>query len=259
MTSDDRTYKQERAAARRERAKARAEQKQARKETNSGVFMGSIGSGSVSGIGNIGSSADGKFFNEGITNINGGEFVEAYIEGICNSRGSIKVTEKLDVEGIFNCSNDVEANKFICEGTANIKGNMRVREADIEGVVKVDGRLEADRINCEGVIRVTEEISADLVEARGAVLAREVVGEKVVIRCETNRFWRKFLPGNDELDLIEATTIELRRVHAKVINGHDIRIGHKCRIGHVDCSGTLYIDPTAEVGEITGEYERLTS
>ncbi|MCL2756638.1 MAG: hypothetical protein FWD43_00970 [Coriobacteriia bacterium] len=206
------------------------------------------------GIGNIGSK-DGVFFAEGISNIYGGEFREMYIEGICNSGSNIKA-ERLDIEGVFNCDGSIDADDFYCEGTAQIRGNVRSKVLNVEGVTEIKGRLEADSIICAGLIRVAEEISSDLINARGAVFAREIVGDTVRIRSEIRNFWRSFLSGRETIDLIEATTIELHRVHAKVVSGQDIHIGYDCQIDRIDCSGTLYIDPTARVGEIVGQYTR---
>ena len=49
------------------------------------------------------------------------------------------------------------------------------------------------------------------------------------------------------VQLIEATTIELRGVTAGTVNGQDVRTGPYCGIGNLDCNGTLYVDPKAEV------------
>ncbi|MCL1797064.1 MAG: hypothetical protein FWG24_01890 [Eggerthellaceae bacterium] len=213
------------------------------------------------GAGGIGSVElhEGSYYVEGITNIFGGEFKEMYIEGICNNKGAIKA-EKLDVEGIFNCEGAIEADDFYCAGTANINGDVRSKSMNVEGIADIKGKLETTSIICEGVIHVAEEVSADSIKARGALVAREIVGDEVKIFSEVRRgllfIWRKKL---GVIDLIEATQIELHRVRAKVVSGQNIRIGPKCEIEKVDCSGTLFIDPTARVGEITGTHERALS
>jgi hypothetical protein len=56
-----------------------------------------------------------------------------------------------------------------------------------------------------------------------------------------------------KIDLIEATTVSIQKVHAHSVNGHDVTIGPACRIDRVDCTGTLTIDPTAEIAEIVGQ------
>jgi len=209
----------------------------------------------ISGIGDI-SSHDGTSFVEGIADVRGGDFKELYIEGISNNTGDIKAG-KIDIEGIFDCEGSIEVEQLLCEGVSTIKGSVRAKEVIIEGVVTVDGSLESDKIMCKGVLRVDQEISADLIKARGAVTASEIVGEDILIRNEIKKWLRPFMTKKKiTVQLIEATTIELHRVLAIAVNGHDIHIGPKCKIERVDCSGSLYLDPTAEVGEITGEYER---
>ncbi|MCL1890461.1 MAG: hypothetical protein FWG00_00270 [Coriobacteriia bacterium] len=242
--NDKREFKQIKKAAKAERKEARKRMK-ARTKGDGG--LGSL------------EMHEGSYFVEGITNIFGGEFKEMYIEGICNNKGPIKA-DKLDVEGIFNCDGPIDADDFYCEGTASIKGDVRSKTMNVEGVTDIKGKLETTSIICEGVLRVADEISADTVKARGAVFAREIVGDEVTIRSEVRSrlffIWRnKF----GVIDLIEATNIELHRIRAQVVNGQNIRIGHKCKIDKVDCSGTLFIDPTAQVGEIVGDFERLVN
>ena len=208
------------------------------------------------GIGEV-FSREGKVFVEGITNIHGGEFDELFIEGVCNCSSDI-VAKKLDVEGIFNCTGRVESEKLSCEGTAQIKSDVRAKEMSVEGVMEIKGRLEADHIMCWGVIHATEEVSADVVEAKGIIHAREIVGDKIIIRSEVRTWLRRFLHRYEVINFIEATNVELHRVNAKVVNGHDIHIGQRCVIDKIDCSGTLYVHPTAEIGEVVGNYELVT-
>ena len=51
---------------------------------------------------------------------------------------------------------------------------------------------------------------------------------------------------------------ELRGVTAGTVNGQDVRIGPYCRIGNLDCNGTLYVDPKAEVKNLTGNYTQVS-
>ena len=246
MVYDKQTFKQDKKAFKNDKKAAKKQVKESWKNSNYGF----------SGVGDI-SSDENRTFVDGVTNMNGGEFKELFVEGVCNFFDSINA-EKLGVEGVFSCKGDITSKIFYCEGVATITGNVRANEVSVEGVVEIRGSLEADKISCEGVIRTEGEISADLVMARGAIFAREIVGEKIVIKSEVKGFMaRKFINKRDVADLIEATTIELHRVNAKVVNGHDIRIGYKCNIDSIDCSGTLYLDPTAKVGEIKGNYQRI--
>ena len=244
MTTAKDDFKRDRRQMKQERKTAKEQVKNAYREMHH----------NFSGIGEV-LSHDGKTFVDGISNFRGGEFGELFIEGICSCSEDITAS-KINVEGVFNCNGNLNADEFFCEGTAQIKGNIRANEIDVSGIMEIKGRLEADKIICEGVIRVEGEISADLVQARGAIVAREILGDKVVIRSEVRSFFRRFLHRYERVNFIEATVVELHRVNAKTVNGHDIYIGRKCKIDRIDCSGTLFVDPTAEVTEIVGKYER---
>jgi cytoskeletal protein CcmA (bactofilin family) len=240
----DKEFKQQRKSEKR----ARKEMRKSLKNTK-GTTTG--------GIGEV-HTQEGKVFVEGITNIHGGNYQELFIEGVCNSSNDI-TSKKLDVEGVFNCNGNLEADELFCEGTAHINGNVRAKTLNVEGLANIDGKLEADHVSCWGLVRVQEEISADVIEAKGLIVGREIVGDSVLIRSEVHAWLRPHILKKYAINFIEATTIELHRVRAKLVNGHTIRIGKKCVIEKIDCSGTLYIHPQAKVNEVVGNYERLTT
>ena len=204
-------------------------------------------------------SNKGERVVEGVMVFGGGEFDALRVKGICTSEGPIQAG-RLDVNGVFTAQGNVHADDFICEGIVTIEGNLRVKKANIEGVTTVQGdKVEADRIRCGGVLTVGNQLSADLIEADGFINAREIVGDRIYIRSYRRGGIFNVLTKVREaftdldyskIDLIEATTIELRGVRAKSVNGQDIKIGPYCVIDRVDCSGLLEIDPGAKVGEV---------
>jgi hypothetical protein len=139
-----------------------------------------------------------------------------------------------------------------------IEGNMRVGTADIDGVVTVNGdKIEADRIDCDGVLSTEGEISADIIEADGLISAKEIVGDHIKIKSYRNPvvlFFSKRsgtkLPKFSRIDLIEGTTVELRGVQAKSVNGHDVNIGKNCEIEKVSASGVLIVHPSSKIAEV---------
>lgn len=194
---------------------------------------------------------------EGIGKINGGEFETFTVEGVCSCTNNIKA-EEVHIEGVFNCSGDVETNILYCEGVANFKSNIRAKRISVEGVLSEKGssKIEAEEINCEGVIKTGGEISADVVRVDGCIEAKEIVGDQIRINYHKhlNRFRNFFSPSRCEVDLIEATTIELCGVSAHTVNGKDITIGPDCRIENLDCSGVLFIDKHSNVKNLSGNY-----
>ena len=198
---------------------------------------------------------------EGVVTFPGGEFDMLRIDGVCTAEGSIEANS-VNINGVFTARRDVYANELDCDGVVTIDGNLRMKKADINGVVTVHGdKVEADFIRCDGVLTAEKQVSADIIEAQGFVNAKEIVGDRIRIGSfRKSSIFKLFMKIKEtmtnsdfsKIDLIEATTIELRGVRAKNVNGHDVTIGPACIIDRVDCSGTLSIDETAKVGEVVG-------
>jgi hypothetical protein len=202
---------------------------------------------------------------DGILSIAGGTYEYLTIDGICNCSGNL-TAKKLKINGILNCDMNLEADDFDCDGVANVKENMRAGIIDVDGYMNIgrkssSSKLEATEIRCRGVITClgNGEINADLIDAEGYINASEIVGEKVIIKSQTSILMKWLASKWSKVDTIEATTIELSGVSAKVVNGHDIMVGENCVIDKLDCSGRLLIHPTATIKEITGDHVRVTS
>jgi len=117
----------------------------------------------------------------------------------------------------------------------------------------VSRNYEGTAITCNGYLQAKGDVSANIIKADGAIVAHSIVGDSVKIHSKTGGIIRRLVLGDkDVIDLIEATVVELRGVRALQVNGHDVRIGPKCEIERVDCSGTLVIDARAKVGQVTG-------
>jgi hypothetical protein len=196
----------------------------------------------------------------GVTTIPGGVFEKLKIDGVCTITSKMEGKD-LSVDGVFTCEDDVIADSFNCGGVVTIKGNLRAKELDIDGVATIRGnKLEADTIVCDGVLTSHGEVSADTIEADGFISAKEIVGDRIIIHSRKKNFFynlfaSKFLKYS-EVDLIEASFVELRHVRAKKVSGHDVIIGKGCIVACVDCSGTLRIDADAQVKETTGDYTK---
>lgn len=198
-----------------------------------------------------------NFKMEGIGTISGGEYDIVKIEGVGSCKGNIKANE-ISIEGVFDCNGDVETGLLYCEGVADFKSNIRAKKLVIEGVLseRSGGKIEAEEIVCDGAISTKGEVSADIINAEGCIEANEIVGDRIRINSRFTRGKILTLINRiqSKVKLIEATTIELRGVTAEVVNGNDITIGPKCNINTIDCSGVLFIDKTAKVNKITGNY-----
>lgn len=200
-----------------------------------------------------------NFNMEGIGTISGGEFDTITISGVGNCSNNIKA-ESIRIEGVFNCSGAIDAGVLFCKGVADFKSDIRAKKINVEGVLNEKGgtKIEAEEIICDGVIKTGGEISADVVRAKGCIEATEIVGDRITIntRYRINRFIKMFTKKHSDVKLIEATTIDLAGVNADQVNGKDITIGPECNIDNIECSGTLFIDGTSFVKNITGDYTR---
>lgn len=195
----------------------------------------------------------------GIGKINGGQYDSVHLEGVSSCSESIKA-DNIHIEGVFTCSGEVQAVTMLCEGVCDFKANIRAKKLTVSGVFneKEGTKVEAEEIICDGVIKSNGEIYADVLKADGCVSAKEIYGDQIRINTHysVNKIKRFFNTMKSEIKLIEATTVDLTGVMVDTVNGRDITIGPNCKIGSIDCSGTLAIDGSSTVGNLTGNYTR---
>ena len=210
--------------------------------------------GSFKGVGNM---ENGRI--DGVVTFPGGVYGDLDINGVTTVEGPLEAG-KLDIDGVFNARSDLSCLSIKASGVVTVDGNLRAQTANIQGVVTVHGnKVEADRIICDGILSTDGQVSADRIDASGFINAKEIVGDNISIQSYTRSFFfrmwislKEAVGSKDysKVDLIEATTINLRGVHAHTVSGHDVTIGPGCRIDRVDASGKLDIDQDAEVKEI---------
>lgn len=206
---------------------------------------------SFKGVGNM---ENGRV--DGVISFPGGVYGDLNINGVATAEGPLEAGQ-LDIDGVFNARSDLNCSTLKTTGVSTIDGNLRCSLIDASGVVTVHGsKVEADRIICDGVLSTDGQVSADVIDAQGFINAKEIVGDRISIQSYTRSFffrmWVKLkeaVGSHDysKVDLIEATTINLRGVHAHKVSGNDITIGPACVIETVDASGKLYIDQNAQV------------
>ena len=205
-------------------------------------------------------AVDGKI--DGVGTFQGGIYKTLKIDGVCTINGDIEA-ESIKVNGVCTCIGNIIAESFDCDGVLTVEGNLRAGEIEIDGVVTVNGKkIEADRIDCDGVLSTEGEISADFIKADGRLNAEEIVGDHIIIKS----YWSNGAKGlllllgekmrekwNSKIStigLIEGTTVELRGVRARSVNGQNVNIGKNCDIGIVDASRELIVHPTSIVAQV---------
>lgn len=196
---------------------------------------------------------------DGAAKIAGGEYGTLEVDGMATCTGNL-VAETVSADGMLKCEGDVKAGTLECDGMAKIRGTVQADRLDIDGMLKVSGnKIEANEIDCDGMIKVNGSISADSIRANGCIDAEEVTGESILVHSHRHFFVAFFHRTGSRVALIEATNVELRGVTADSVSGKDVRIGRGCRIGSVDCSGTLWISPWARVKNISGDYTSVNA
>lgn len=187
------------------------------------------------------------------------------VNGSFTCEGDVNA-DHIKVDGRMKCSGALTAVRVDVDGMTEVRGDVYAGELDVDGSLKVSAlKLEAQNIKCDGMIKVAGQISADVLDADGYISAREIVGDKITINSysHVSAFLRAlgglaiFGDFSSKAELIEATTVRLRGVTAQSVNGQDITIGPGCIIEHLDCSGTLSLDPGSTVRTITGTHTRV--
>lgn len=196
------------------------------------------------------------FIMDGVSRMAGGEFDKFTMDGVGTCTGDIKA-QRMQIDGVFTCEGRVETGLLDCDGVAKFKSDIIAKKVHIDGVVSVKNgtKIESDEIFCDGVIEVDGEVSADVIHVDGFIDAKEIVGDKISIFSRSRNFITNFFVRKcSKVELIEATTVELAGVKSRTVNGKDIIIGPHCKIENLDCSGTLFVHPSATVTNITGNY-----
>ena len=191
---------------------------------------------------------------EGVGKINGGDYGVIRIDGAGECAGDV-IAQTIKIDGKYKCQGVTKAELIDCDGMATFNGNVQVKTLRVDGLCKINsGSVEAEEVDCDGSMTVSGQISADTLLADGLIDAKEIVGDRVVIKSRISMLARLFIKHLSTADLIEATTIELEGVTARTVNGSDVTIGPGCRIETLDCSGRLFIHKDSTVKIITGDY-----
>lgn len=195
---------------------------------------------------------------EGTGHISGGEYGTVKVDGLGQCNGDLKA-ELLDVDGKFKCLGALQATTLECDGFAECTGSISAKAMKVDGMLNLqgEGSIEADTVRCDGCIKLHGQLSADEVRVSGSISAREIVGDRIVIHTFLGRLSRLFSVAQSQVELIEATHIDLVGVTANTVNGSEIIIGPGCVIENLDCNGKLTISPGAQVKNITGDYTRM--
>jgi len=227
-------------------------------------------------INGLGSSNGGQFH---LVTVNGRGTINTDLECTefeCNGSGTMKgkVTANLaKVNGNARFNGDVAGQKLTVDGSAKMDQNLYVKQVKVSGKATVAGRAECEEIKLHGLFTVEEDceaevfkgesrftigglLNADQVDIKiyGECKAKEIGGQTILVKqhkgSHIGSLFKPFFKTRLETDLIEGDKIELENTVAKVVRGHQVKIGPNCEIGLVEYTEKFSQDKNAIIGDI---------
>ncbi|PGV47017.1 polymer-forming cytoskeletal protein [Bacillus sp. AFS037270] len=231
----------------------------------------------------------GDLIINGLGSSNGGLFSLVTLNGIgtvnsdieceeldCNGSGTLKgnvAATNVKVNGNARFHGNIAGDKLKVDGTAKIAQNLSVKNVNVSGKVNVEGRVKAEQITIHGILTVGEDCEAESfkgkyrftiggllnaeqidVEVYGDCRAKEIGGQTITVKQHKGSFigaiFKPFFKNQLETDLIEGDKIVLENTVAKVVRGHQVKIGPNCQIGVVEYTDEFSQDKNSVVGDI---------
>lgn len=192
-------------------------------------------SGSTEFTGNI-IAKDARF--GGVSKIGGScniDFIE--IRGESEIKGDISSYDII-VDGKLNCGGKIlECKKLKLSGTITSKGIIKTMDTIGKGGLVLE-KIESEKI--------------DLIFNKKTNL-NEVNGKEInLIGTKSKGLISKFLSKGAplvEINNISGDNIALENIEAKLVKGHNIKIGENCTIGKIEYTGNLNISSNSKVVE----------
>ncbi|ULT57303.1 polymer-forming cytoskeletal protein [Neobacillus drentensis] len=227
-------------------------------------------------INGLGSSNGGHF---SLVTLNGSGTINSDLvceELECNGSGTLKgnvAATKVNVNGNARFHGTIEGEKLKVDGTAKVAQDLLVQNVKVSGKVNVEGKVKAEQISIHGILTVGEDCEAESfkgkyrftiggllnageidVEVYGECKAKEIGGQTITVKQHKGSFigaiFKPFFKNQLETDLIEGDKIVLENTVAKVVRGHQVKIGPNCQIGVVEYTDEFSQDKDAVVGDI---------
>lgn len=210
----------------------------------------------------------------GAGDMTGGVYGDVTIAGAGNVRGDLdaitfKVAGAGDVTGNVTASNlsisgtgtingNVRAGQMSVSGSGDVRGNVQADILKVTGSATMTGRVDAQRIEIKGTAKIGGDVQAEVFDAQGVFSvggllnagnitirlyggcdAHDIGGDRIDVALGKTWSWIPFWgERNLTADTIEGDVVTLENTRAKVVRGHDVRIGAGCEIDLVEYTGT---------------------
>lgn len=215
--------------------------------------------GRIAGAGDLTGGVYGDITIAGAGNVRGDiDAITLRVAGAGDIAGNVAATS-LSVSGTATISGNVKAGTMSVSGTSDVRGNVQADIFKVAGSATVTGRVDAQRVEIKGTTKIGGDVQAEVFDAQGVFSvngllnagnvsirlyggsdARDIGGERIEVALGTAWGWIPFFgERNLTADSIEGDVVILENTRAKVVRGHDVRIGAGCEIDLVEYTGTF--------------------
>lgn len=215
--------------------------------------------GRIAGAGDLVGGTYGDITIAGAGNVRGDiDAITFRVAGVGDVAGNLTATT-LNVSGTATVNGDVHVGTLSVSGTGEMRGNVTAEILKVAGSATIGGRLDAQRVEIRGTVRVGGDVQAEVFDAQGVFSvngllnagnvdirlyggcdARDIGGERIEVALGKKWAWIPFLgESNLTADTIEGDVVILENTRAKVVRGHDVRIGYGCEIDLVEYTGSF--------------------
>lgn len=236
----------------------------------------------ISGSGSLNGGEYGKVSISGSGKANGDILcTEFKCSGSAHAYGSIDSEKGIGCSGSMSCDGNMKAGETVSvSGSCKVQGNIKAQSVRISGSLKTENSLAADEISISGSIRAKGNVEGEKIRIAGGgridgtlngesieialcsskLHAASIGGTTITVEsraAEQNFINRLFLNcffGASDKDmltseLIEGDTIDLNCTECKTVRGKNVTIRENCKIGRVEYSESLTVEPGAAVTE----------
>lgn len=215
--------------------------------------------GRIAGAGDLAGGVYGDITIAGAGNVRGDiDAITLRVAGAGDLAGNVTATT-LSVSGTATITGDVKAGTMSVSGTGDVRGNVQAEIFKVAGSATVTGRVDAQRVEIKGTAKIGGDVQAEVFDAQGVFSvngllnagnvsirlyggsdARDIGGERIEVALGKTWGWIPFFgERNLTADSIEGDVVILENTRAKVVRGHDVRIGAGCEIDLVEYTGTF--------------------
>ena len=177
----------------------------------------------------------------------GGEFRNVKISGAGKVTNDLSA-EEISVSGAFKALGEVTAKQIKLSGSAHFEKNVKSEYFAVSGGVKILGNLNSETLKVAGEINCKGEVNSDEIniESTDSKLST-VYGENIFIG--TKSYFGRRKSRKNQVQLIEATTVEVNQSEVDIIRGSKITVGANSVIKLVEYSDELILEDNAVVKE----------